>query len=49
MQSREPTNIMKYKKNLKMLFRLLLILILNTKGPKIPTSHISFWWVHHRQ
>jgi len=32
-----------------MLFRLLLILELNTKGPKIATSHISFRWVHHRQ
>ena len=48
-QSREPTNIIKYTKNLKIIFSLLLILELNTQGPKIPTSHISFRRVHHKQ
>jgi len=39
-QSREPTNIMKYTKNLKMFFSLLLISDLNTKGPN--NSNITY-------
>jgi hypothetical protein len=39
-QSREPTNIMKYRKNLKMFFSLLLISDLNTEGPK--NSNITY-------
>jgi len=45
-QSSEPTNIMKYTKNLKIIFSLLFILEFNTRGPKISnityTHNISF-------